>query len=109
MLAVSYLLVVAGYSLRRFRKDGGPLPPFNLGRWGASVGVTLSVWMAFVVIENLVPRSASNPNLGPPPVFEEIAVGTFLFATAYWFLVARNETKRRSDSEVGLAQVSSEV
>jgi amino acid transporter len=93
MVAAAYLLVIAGYCIRRLRGDRGPTAPFILGRRGAVIGGVLFVWLAFIVIEDLVPRTSSNPNLGSLPVFEEILIGAFLFANAYWFGFARHRNK----------------
>jgi amino acid transporter len=90
MSAFAYLLVVS--TLGRRRLEGWPHEPapYSLGRLGPVLNAVAVAWLTFVVIENLVPRAATNPDLGPLPVLWEILGGVILVCVAWWFLAVRN-------------------
>jgi amino acid transporter len=90
LIIVPYILVLL--PLIRQRLQGWPTTEskFRLGRFGWPVTVVGLAWTVFVLIDSAWPRAATNPNLGPLPVIEDLGIGVIVVGVAWWFAVLRH-------------------
>jgi len=89
LILLPYVLVLA--ALLRRRLAGWPRTgaPFRLGALGIPLTLIGLVWAAGVTIDAAWPREATNPNLGPFPVIEELGVLLLVLGAIWWFAVLR--------------------
>jgi amino acid transporter len=104
MILIPYFIVLA--SLIRKRLGGWPATsaPFKLGAWGMPLAIIGIVWVGFVAIDAAWPRDATNPNLGPFPILEEIAVVTFVLGGLWWLLALRGKVTKRIEPGAPVAK-----
>jgi amino acid transporter len=91
LIIIPYILVFVSLLARRLR--GWPKAParFNLGRWGLPITVAGLIWTAIILWDAAWPRTVTNPNLGPLPVIEDLAIGVIVVGVAWWFASLRKK------------------
>jgi amino acid transporter len=89
LIIVPYILVLV--PLIRHRLQGWPRTEakFSLGRWGLPLSVIGLVWTVAILLDAAWPRAATNPDLGPLPVIEELGIGVIVVGALWWLLVLR--------------------
>jgi amino acid transporter len=93
LIIIPYILVLVSLLVRRLR-GWPPLPSrFSLGRWGLPITVAGIVWTVVVLWDAAWPRAATNPNLGPLPVIEDLGLGVLVVGLLWWFVSLRRETQ----------------
>jgi amino acid transporter len=97
LIIVAYILVLGSLLLRRFQGWPRNESRFNLRRWGIPVTVVGLAWTVFVLIDAAWPREATNPDLGPLPIIEDLGIGIIVVGTVWWFVSAR--AKSRPENE----------
>jgi amino acid transporter len=91
LIIIPYILVFVSLLARRLR--GWPKTParFSLGRWGLPITVAGLIWTAIILWDAAWPRTVTNPNLGPLPVIEDLAIGVIVVGVAWWFASLRKK------------------
>jgi amino acid transporter len=97
LIIVAYILVLGSLLVRRFQGWPRNESRFNLRRWGIPVTVAGLAWTVFVLIDAAWPREATNPDLGPLPIIEDLGIGIIVVGTVWWFVSAR--AKSRPENE----------
>jgi amino acid transporter len=89
LIIVPYILVLV--PLIRHRLQGWPRTDakFRLGRWGLPLSVIGLTWTICILLDAAWPRAATNPDLGPLPVIEELGIGVIVVGALWWGLVLR--------------------
>jgi amino acid transporter len=91
LIIIPYIMVFVSLLFRRLR--GWPKTPaqFNLGRWGMPITVAGLIWTAVILWDAAWPRTVTNPNLGPLPIIEDLAIGVIVVGVAWWFISLRKK------------------
>ena len=91
LIIIPYILVLASLLVRRLRGWPQTRAQFNLGRWGLPITVAGLIWTVVVLWDAAWPREVTNPDLGPLPVIEDLAIGTLVVGLIWWFARLRNQ------------------
>jgi amino acid transporter len=91
LIIIPYILVLASLLVRRLRGWPETRSQFNLGRWGLPITVAGLIWTVVILWDAAWPREVTNPHLGPLPVIEDLAIGTFVVGLVWWFARLRNK------------------
>jgi amino acid transporter len=100
-LVLPYILAVAALLSRRRRGWPEKPAPLSLGRFGFPLTVVAFLWVAFIFIDTMWKREATNPDLGPFPILWEFVVGLLVVGAAWWFGYAKahlSDSRDRLDS-----------
>ena len=91
LIIIPYIMVLGALLLRRL--GGWPKVPakFSLGRWGLPITVGALIWTVIILWDAAWPREITNPDLGPLPVIEDLAIGTAIVGVIWWFVSLRNK------------------
>jgi len=90
LIIIPYILVLASLLVRRLQGWPHTRAQFNLGRWGLPITVAGLIWTVVILWDAAWPREATNPDLGPLPVIEDLAIGTLVVGLIWWFARLRN-------------------
>jgi amino acid transporter len=90
LIIIPYILVLASLLVRRLQGWPQTRAQFNLGRWGLPITVAGLIWTVVILWDAAWPREATNPDLGPLPVIEDLAIGTLVVGLIWWFARLRN-------------------
>jgi amino acid transporter len=93
LIIIPYILVLVSLLVRRLRGWPPSQSRFNLGRWGLPITVAGIIWTCAVLWDAAWPRAATNPNLGPLPVIEELGLGVIVVGLVWWFVSLRHQTE----------------
>jgi amino acid transporter len=91
LIIIPYIMVLGALLFRRL--GGWPKVPaqFSLGRWGLPITVGALIWTVIILWDAAWPREVTNPDLGPLPVIEDLAIGTIIVGVIWWFASLRNK------------------
>ena len=97
LIIIPYILVLGSLLVRRVQ--GWPHSPskFRLGRWGLPITVAGLIWTAVILWDAAWPRAATNPDLGPLPVIEDLGIGVIVVGVAWWFASLRRKSAQVAD------------
>ena len=91
LIIIPYILVFCALLVRRLRGWPRAASQFSLGRWGLPITVAGLVWTVIILWDAAWPREITNPDLGPLPVIEDLAIGTLIVGLIWWFASLRNK------------------
>jgi amino acid transporter len=91
LIIIPYIMVLAALLVRRLQGWPRTVSQFRLGRWGLPVTVVALIWTVFILWDAAWPRTVTNPDLGPLPVIEDLAIGTLVVGLIWWFVSLRNK------------------
>ncbi len=92
LIIIPYVIVLASLLVRRLGGWPRQTAKVDLGKWGLPLTVVSLVWTVFVLIDAAWPREATNPDLGPLPVIEDLGIGVLVVGVAWWFIAGRRRT-----------------
>jgi amino acid transporter len=90
MLVLTYLLIVGALVVRLVQGWPAQEARFGLGRWRWPATLVSFAYVVFLTIEFAIPRGATNPHLGPLPVFWEAVAAVGIFGSAWWLFSGRH-------------------
>ena len=91
LIIIPYILVFCALLVRRLQGWPRAASQFSLGRWGLPITVAGLVWTVIILWDAAWPREITNPDLGPLPVIEDLAIGTLIVGLIWWFASLRNK------------------
>ena len=91
LIIIPYILVFCALLVRRLQGWPRAASQFSLGRWGLPITVAGLVWTVIILWDAAWPREVTNPDLGPLPVIEDLAIGTLIVGLIWWFASLRNK------------------
>jgi amino acid transporter len=91
LIIIPYILVFGALLVRRLQGWPRAASQFSLGRWGLPITVAGLVWTVIILWDAAWPRDITNPQLGPLPVIEDLAIGTLIVGLIWWFASLRNK------------------
>lgn len=91
LIIIPYILVLGALLVRRLRGWPRAAAQFSLGKWGLPITVAGLVWTVIILWDAAWPRDITNPDLGPLPVIEDLAIGCFVVGLIWWFVSLRNK------------------
>jgi amino acid transporter len=91
LIIIPYILVLGALLVRRLQGWPRAAAQFSLGKWGLPITVAGLVWTVIILWDAAWPRAVTNPNLGPLPVIEDLAIGCFVIGLIWWFASLRNK------------------
>jgi amino acid transporter len=97
MLVLSYVLTLAALIRRRLQDWPHEEAPLSLGRWAWPLTLIGFAYTVFLMIDLLVKRPETNPDLGSYPVLWEFGVVFAVLGGAWWFLKLRPMHRRATD------------
>ena len=75
LIIIPYILVLGALLVRRLQGWPRAASQFSLGKWGLPITVAGLVWTVIILWDAAWPREITNPDLGPLPVIEDLAIG----------------------------------
>ena len=91
LIIIPYILVFCALLVRRLQGWPRAASQFSLGKWGLPITVAGLVWTVIILWDAAWPREITNPDLGPLPVIEDLAIGTLIVGLIWWFASLRNK------------------
>jgi amino acid transporter len=91
LIIIPYILVLGALLVRRLQGWPRAAAQFSLGKWGLPITVAGLVWTVLILWDAAWPRTITNPDLGPLPVIEDLAIGCFVIGLIWWFASLRNK------------------
>jgi amino acid transporter len=91
LIIIPYILVFCALLVRRLQGWPRAASQFSLGKWGLPITVAGLVWTVIILWDAAWPREVTNPDLGPLPVIEDLAIGTLIVGLIWWFASLRNK------------------
>jgi amino acid transporter len=91
LIIIPYILVLGALLVRRLQGWPRAAAQFSLGKWGLPITVAGLVWTVIILWDAAWPRTITNPDLGPLPVIEDLAIGCFVIGLIWWFARLRNK------------------
>src|SRR5262249_52089406 len=107
LIIIPYIMVFVSLLVRRLQGWPQTRAKFNLGRWGLPITVLGLIWTAIILWDAAWPREITNPDLGPMPVIEDLAIGIIVVGLAWWFASLRNKQQAPDQLEPVSADSSS--
>jgi amino acid transporter len=91
LIIIPYILVFGALLLRRLQGWPRAAAQFSLGKWGLPITVAGLIWTIIILWDAAWPRTITNPDLGPLPVIEDLAIGCLVIGLIWWFVSLRNK------------------
>ena len=91
LIIIPYILVFGALLVRRLQGWPRAAAQFSLGKWGLPITVAGLAWTIIILWDAAWPREVTNPDLGPLPVIEDLAIGTLIVGLIWWFASLRNK------------------
>jgi amino acid transporter len=93
LIIIPYIMVFVPLLVRRLQGWPRAVSQFKLGRWGLPITVAGLAWTILILWDAAWPREITNPNLGPMPVIEDLAIGTAAVGLIWWFVRLRHKSR----------------
>jgi amino acid transporter len=91
LIIIPYIMVFVSLLIRRLQGWPQTRAKFSLGRWGLPITVAGLIWTVIILWDAAWPREVTNPDLGPLPVIEDLAIGIIVVGVIWWFASLRHK------------------